>query len=90
MRPYGGTGFSVFPDGRTEGGNNVTDSENISLLAARDERGIVALEDKYSLYCQKIAFNILGDREEARECVNDAFLRVWNAAEREKPEKLTT
>ncbi|MBP5730813.1 MAG: RNA polymerase sigma factor [Clostridia bacterium] len=67
----------------------MTDSEIISLLAARDERGIVALEDKYSLYCQKIAFNILGDREEARECVNDAFLRVWNAAEREKPGKLT-
>ena len=38
--------FSVFPDGQTEGGSNVTDSEIISLLAARDERGIVALEDK--------------------------------------------
>ena len=68
----------------------MTDSEIISLLAARDERGLAELEQKYSRYCQKIAFNVLGDSEEAQECVNDALLRLWNAAGREKPEKLTS
>ena len=33
----------------------------------------------------RIAKNILGSREDAEECVNDAYLVFWEAAQEEKP-----
>ena len=66
----------------------MTDVEILKLIAAQDESGLAELERKYSGYCRAVAFNVLGDRNEAEECVNDAFLRIWNATGREAPEKL--
>ncbi len=66
----------------------MTDGEILKMISARDESGLAELERKYSGYCRTVAFNVLGDRDEAEECVNDAFLRIWNATGRETPEKL--
>ena len=37
------------------------------------------VEKKYGKYCEYIAYNILQDKEDTKECINDAFLNVWNA-----------
>ncbi len=55
------------------------DSEIIELYFARDEQAIRETSDKYSAYLQKIAKNILGNAEDARECENDTYLKVWNS-----------
>ena len=54
-------------------------SEIIALYQARDERAIRLTADELGSYCYTVAHNILGNREDAEECVNDAYLAVWNA-----------
>ncbi|GHV33753.1 hypothetical protein FACS18949_08560 [Clostridia bacterium] len=54
------------------------DSTIIALYQARSESAISETARKYGRYCAKIAMNILQNNEDADECVNDAYLKVWN------------
>ena len=38
----------------------------------------------------KLAFNILGDREDAEECVNDAYLAIWDTISCYNPDHLVS
>lgn len=64
------------------------DSRIVSLYWARDERAISETALKYGAYCQQIAQNILKDLQDAEECVNDTYLRAWQAIPPERPAKL--
>ena len=66
------------------------DSKIIELFYARSEDAIAELSKKYGPYCQKIAKNILNNAEDAEECVNDAYLAVWNTVPPQKPDPLLT
>ena len=55
----------------------MTDREIIELYTRRDERALRETQTAYGKYCEKIALNVLGDIEEARECANDALLKAW-------------
>ena len=66
------------------------DSRIIELFYARNEDAIAQLSQKYGSYCQKIAKNILNNAEDAEECVNDAYLAVWNTVPPQKPDPLLT
>ena len=61
------------------------DHEIVSLYWERDERAIRETEKQYGRYLFKIAYHILGEREDSRECVNDTYLRAWNAIPPERP-----
>ena len=62
------------------------DSELITLFFARDERAIRETEAKYGGLCRHTARNILGNAQDAEECVNDALLKIWNAIPPAKPD----
>ena len=47
------------------------DAKIVQLYWDRDERAIPATASKYGNYCISIAKNILGNCEDAEECVND-------------------
>jgi RNA polymerase sigma-70 factor (ECF subfamily) len=64
------------------------DKEIIDRFWARSEAAISAIGDKYSKYCHVIAYNILGNNEDAEEVVNDTYNRVWNAIPPERPNNL--
>ena len=64
------------------------DQEILSLCRARDQRAIAALAEKYGAYCHTVAHNILGDHPDAEECVNDAYLAVWNGVPSAPPRSL--
>lgn len=66
------------------------DREIVSLLLARSERALDAAAAKYDGYCRAIARGILGDDEDARECVNDTWLRLWNSVPPNRPAVLST
>ena len=66
------------------------DSEIIQLLFDRDETGLKAASEKYRSYCMKIAENITGSREDAEECVNDAYMKAWELIPPNRPELLST
>lgn len=55
------------------------DRDIIELFHARTESAIDQTADKYGHYCQSIAFRILQNEEDAKECVNDTYLRAWNS-----------
>lgn len=60
----------------------------IALFWRRDAAGIAQMEKKYSAYCASIARNLLANPEDAEECVNDTWLRAWNAIPPQKPRNL--
>ena len=64
------------------------DSAIIKLYWAREEQALVETEGKYGGYCRSIACNILNNREDAEECVNDTYLRAWNAMPPQRPSAL--
>ncbi len=55
------------------------DSRIIELFFERSEHAITELSSKYGRMCMNTSYNIVGNREDAEECVNDAYLGVWNA-----------
>ena len=65
------------------------DSQIIELYFARDESAIQASQEKYEPYCLAVARNILPDQSEAEECVNDTWLRAWNAMPPHRPARLS-
>ena len=58
------------------------------LLFLRSEKGLEELDKAYGKLCRRIAVNLLGDRQDAEECVNDAYLAVWNRIPPVDPESL--
>ena len=64
------------------------DSRIIELYWNRDSDAIEESGKKYGAYCFSIANNILRSKEDAEECVNDTWLRAWNAIPPQKPAKL--
>lgn len=66
----------------------MTDNEIISLFNARNERALSAMSEKYGSNCSRIARNILKDDQDAEECVNDTYLKVWESIPPEHPDSL--
>ena len=64
------------------------DQQIIDLYWARSQEAIAATAEQYGRYCQAIAGRILGSREDGEECVNDAYLRAWNAIPPQRPDSL--
>jgi RNA polymerase sigma-70 factor (ECF subfamily) len=62
----------------------------VQLYWDRDEQAIPATADKYGSYCTAIAKNILGNKEDAEECVNDTYLHAWNSIPPHRPSVLPT
>jgi len=61
------------------------DQTLVDLYWQRDERALKISEDTYGAYCMRIARNILGDTEDARESVNDVWLAAWHAIPPHRP-----
>lgn len=64
--------------GRKEEHQILDDKEIIALYQSRDENAIRQTEKKYSNYLTTIALNILSNREDSEECVNDTYLKARN------------
>jgi RNA polymerase sigma-70 factor (ECF subfamily) len=67
----------------------MTDEKIIELFFARDEMAIKHTADKYENYCFTIANNILSNREDSEECVNDTYLAAWQSIPPERPKQLS-
>ena len=65
------------------------DSVIIELYFIRDEDALLKTEEKYGKLCHKVAYNILNNREDAEECVNDTYKEMWNSIPPKKPDNLT-
>lgn len=57
----------------------IDDGKIIDLFFERDQQGIRELDNKYGKICHNLSYNIVNSRQDAEECVNDAYLGAWNA-----------
>ena len=64
------------------------DTEILDLYWARSEAAITETQKSYGNYCFSIAFHILHAKEDSEECVNDTWLRAWNAIPPSRPARL--
>ncbi len=70
------------------GGECVEDREIVEMFFGRDEAAIGAIRLKYGALCHNVADAVLKNNEDAEECVNDAYLALWNRIPPEKPQNL--
>ena len=66
----------------------ITDDDIIALLFARREDGLEQVAKRYGRDCHRIARNILRNEQDAEECVNDTYVKVWGAIPPARPKSL--
>ena len=66
----------------------MTDAQIIDLFFERSEQAITELARKHGGAVSRIAYNILGNVQDAEECVNDTWLGTWNAIPPSRPSPL--
>ena len=64
------------------------DKTIIRLLFDRSEQALELLTRRYGPRLRLTARNILGDDQEAEECVSDTYLALWNAIPPAEPDPL--
>ena len=57
----------------------MNDQKIIDLYFARDEKAILETERAHGGACMGVSMSILNNRQDAEECVNDTWLKAWNA-----------
>ena len=66
----------------------IDDEKIIELFFERSEQAIRELDMKYGKICHNLSYNIVNSRQDAEECVNDAYLGAWNAIPPVRPNPL--
>ncbi|HAG14885.1 MAG TPA: RNA polymerase subunit sigma-70 [Ruminococcus sp.] len=64
------------------------DSELIDLYFARNEQASAETMRQFGSYCYTIANHILGNQQDAEECVNDVLIRLWEHIPPARPDNL--
>ena len=64
------------------------DEQIIELYWARDEKAIEETDFKYKKYLFSIAYNVVHNRLDCEECLNDTYLGAWNAMPPLRPRML--
>lgn len=66
------------------------DERIVALYWSRSETAITVTASKYGSYLNNISYNILVNREDAQECVNDTYHDAWNSMPPHRPSILST
>ena len=64
------------------------DDKIVALYWERNEKAIEETDFKYKKYLFSIAYNVVHDRLDCEECLNDTYLGAWNAMPPSKPNVL--
>ena len=65
------------------------DKHITGLLFDRSERALAILAQKFGPRLFLTARNILGNTQDAEECVSDTYLTIWNAVPPQQPNPLS-
>lgn len=65
------------------------DKEIIELYFERNEQAIAETAAKYGSLLSRIAGNILRNKEDGEECVNDTYLKAWNTIPPNRPDSMS-
>ncbi len=66
----------------------LSDESIIELYWLRDEKAIEESDVKYGKYLISIAYNIVRDKLDCEECLNDTYIGAWNSIPPSRPDSL--
>lgn len=66
----------------------LSDEKIIELYWERNEKAIDETDRKYKKYLFSIAYNVLREKLDCEECLNDTYLGAWNAIPPSRPNVL--
>ena len=66
------------------------DKSIVDLYFSRNQDAIAQTDKKYGHYCYAIAYNILTNKEDAEESVNDTYMAAWKSIPPRRPSVLAT
>ena len=66
------------------------DKQIVALYFERSQQAIDETKKKYGSLCKSLARRLLANREDAEECVSDAYLAVWDSIPPNRPLCLTS
>src|SRR5690242_4754254 len=67
--------------------DDVTDSDLLGRIAARDSDAFEVLYKRYARPVYGLALRLLGDRGRAEDAVQETFTSIWRSAARYRPER---
>ena len=67
----------------------MNDSQIVNMYWERNEKAVEETQKKYGSFCYSVAYSILCNEEDAKECVNDTYLDAWNSIPPHKPSVLS-
>lgn len=68
-----------------KGGLGMEDQLILKLFFERSENAIRELDLKYGKICKRLADKFLHNEQDSEECMNDAYLAVWNTIPPQNP-----
>ncbi len=68
--------------------DKLTDAEIVALYVSREQEATACTAQRFGSYCFAVAHRILGNEQDAEECVNDTYLRAWESIPPHHPENL--
>ena len=63
----------------------MNDEQIIQLFFTRNEDAIRQTDDRYGTKLTRLSENIVGNKEDAQECVNDTYFKAWDTIPPTKP-----
>ena len=60
----------------------ISDIELVQHMTVRREEALIELHRRYAPYLAAVARRMLNDPDEVQQCVQDAFVKAWDNAER--------
>ncbi len=76
------------PKTNPQGRIPMSDEGIVALYFERDEQAIKETDFKYGKYLFGVAYNVLHDKLDCEECVNDTYLGAWGAMPPTRPNVL--
>lgn len=67
---------------------NAAEKRIIALYQERNERAIEMTDAQYGSFSRALSFRILRSHEDAEECVNDSYMKLWNTIPPTVPQSL--
>lgn len=64
----------------------IDDKRILLMLNHREEQALTETINRYGALCKEVALDILGNEQDAEECINDALFAVWRAIPPAQPE----
>ena len=64
------------------------DSMIVDMLWKRAEDALESVCAKYGTLCHSVSYSILRSHEDAEECVNDTYMKVWSSIPPNRPNNL--